>query len=364
MMTYAPVIIPTLCRYDHFRQCIESLSACTWADRTEVYVGLDYPAKESHKKGYNEIKSYLQKNGNMGFKKLHVLIRPYNYGLLGTEAHPSNIGDLLKMAREKHESYIITEDDNVFSPNFLVYMDSCLDKYKDDPRVVQVCGYSYPVKWDISEGATVIRQQINASMWGVGFWTKKEIGFKNDISNGRMLQRLPEFIRERRYLKMIDVSLIEYMTAACRQWVYKDKMFQGATDICRRAWLAVNDKYAITPVVSKTRNMGFDGSGAYCQDIDSDINGKTAGTYNYSNQPIDTADDFALIENTKDSAEENRRRLNDFDYRTPKETAEARRLLWLCVHTGIWSAKLYALLTLPFDFAPRVFRKLRRILKK
>ena len=41
----APVIIPTLCRYDHFKRLMESLNKCTWADKTDVYIGLDYPAK-------------------------------------------------------------------------------------------------------------------------------------------------------------------------------------------------------------------------------------------------------------------------------------------------------------------------------
>lgn len=31
---YAPVIIPTLCRYEKFRNCIETLSKCTGADKT------------------------------------------------------------------------------------------------------------------------------------------------------------------------------------------------------------------------------------------------------------------------------------------------------------------------------------------
>ena len=52
-ITFAPVIIPTLCRFEHFNRCIESLSKCTWAEYTEVYIGLDYPAKESHWGGYN-----------------------------------------------------------------------------------------------------------------------------------------------------------------------------------------------------------------------------------------------------------------------------------------------------------------------
>ena len=78
---FAPVIIPTLCRYEHFKQCIESLSKCTLANQTEVYVGLDYPAKDEHWDGYKKIKSYLASVGNIGFKNLTVIERGRNYGL-------------------------------------------------------------------------------------------------------------------------------------------------------------------------------------------------------------------------------------------------------------------------------------------
>ena len=40
---YAPVIIPTLSRFEHFKRCWESLENCTGADKTEVFVALDYP---------------------------------------------------------------------------------------------------------------------------------------------------------------------------------------------------------------------------------------------------------------------------------------------------------------------------------
>ena len=34
-MLYAPVVIPTLCRYEHFKACLESLSLCTGAENTD-----------------------------------------------------------------------------------------------------------------------------------------------------------------------------------------------------------------------------------------------------------------------------------------------------------------------------------------
>lgn len=60
---YAPVIIPTLCRYEKFRNYIETLSKCTGADKTTVIIGLDYPLNQTHIAGYQEIKKYLQSGG-------------------------------------------------------------------------------------------------------------------------------------------------------------------------------------------------------------------------------------------------------------------------------------------------------------
>ena len=353
-MIYAPVIIPTLCRYKHFKECLESLSKCKWAEETEVFVGLDYPAKESHRPGYEKIKSYLKEVGDMTFKKIHVFEREVNYG------GGKNCTELKKVALERFDTYIYSEDDNVFAPNFLEYMDTCLEKYKDDPNVIAICGYSYPVDWDVSDGATVLKQQVNVSMWGTGLWKDKEDKWNDHYYKGIMLADLPKFIKKRGYKKMIDASLIEYMEAACNITGVGNGMLTCKTDIARRAFLAVYDKYAITPVVSKVRNQGFDGSGVYCQNIDTALNGDTAGTYNYQKQPIDSATDFVLVEDCKNCAEENRRRLNTFDYRSPEQMAKARRLLWLCIHCGVWSAKLYSLLVFPRVLAKKVYNRLKR----
>ncbi len=62
-MIYAPVLIPTLNRYDHLRQCLESLSRCSWADKTDVFVALDYPPevnREKYEEGWQCNKAYLR----------------------------------------------------------------------------------------------------------------------------------------------------------------------------------------------------------------------------------------------------------------------------------------------------------------
>ena len=96
---------------------------------------------------------------------------------------------------ERFDIYITSEDDNVFSPNFLEYMNTCLEKYKYDSDIVAVCGYSYPIDWDVSDGATVLKQQINVSVWGAGMWKAKDDKCSDYYYKGLMLADLPKFIK-------------------------------------------------------------------------------------------------------------------------------------------------------------------------
>ena len=98
-LKYAPVIIPTLCRYEHFVRCIESLRGNTWAKYTDVYIGLDYPAKEAHWNGYLKIKEYLQ--GEFPeFHSFNVIEHTKNVGA------GENSKSLLDKCAEEHDRFI------------------------------------------------------------------------------------------------------------------------------------------------------------------------------------------------------------------------------------------------------------------
>ncbi len=353
-MKYAPIRIPTLCRSAHFIRLIESLKQNSWAKFTEVYVGLDYPPNEKYRKGWQEICDYLGTGDFSAFAAFHVRKREENLGA------SKNSIDISKWIYEKHDRQIYLEDDLEVSPNFIEYMDKCLDAFEDDPEIVCVTGYSYPVNWKVSVGATCMRQDFNASTWGRGTWKKKGDGYIPYIYSGRMLKDLSEVIKNKKHLKMIDACQKEYIQASLLP--SHAGLMSRCTDIGLRAYLAVAGKYCISPIVSKVRNHGFDGSGLYCQDI-THLDGKTAGTYNYPEQPIDESDSFEIRLNDEAYLEENRRRLNAFDYRSPSQMRKTRLLLWLMKNVGIWAAKSCMYVTLPYDYVVRAFAKVKRMLK-
>lgn len=255
-INYAPVIIPTLCRYEHFKQCIESLSRCTGAKHTEVYIGLDYPAKDAHWDGYNKITDYLGSCGDLGFKKLVVIRRERNYGV----GRGGNYAKLRDYIYEKHDRIVVSEDDNVFSPNFLEYINEGLTKYKDDSNCTAVCGYNY-------KGVQSKRYNKNCyfsreySAWGVGFWRDKHRAIIDGYVNREFASSIMSswekiweiYKNEPRLLNTIILNL------DCGR-VFGDTMIV--------AYQYLNNKYSLFPTVSKIRNMGFDGSGTSIFEVD------------------------------------------------------------------------------------------------
>lgn len=345
-MKYAPVIIPTLCRAAHLKRLIESLSRNPWAIYTELWIAVDLPPSEKYIDGYNNILNYLKKTDLSGFKNVSVIKREKNYGAFG------NIDNLMDIVSEKHDRWICLPDDVTVSPNFIEYMDKCLDRYEKDEDSVAVCGYSYPVDWDVSDGSTCFKQGVNCAVWGIGFWKEKYNKVKEEIESGKTLAALNQVIKEKNYNRMIDACKREYILAACYKWCYGHKWLLNMSDIGLRAYLGVFNKYAVTPVISKCQNSGFDGSGAFCPELN--------GAYDYSKQPIDPSGSWELLEDTKNSFSENRERLNEFDYRSPDKMKKTNRLIWLCEHWGIWSAKLYCIAGLPWDFGIRAYNKYLR----
>ena len=322
-LIYAPVLIPTINRYDHFVRCLESLEVCTGAEKTDVYVALDYPPSERYRKGWKRIDAYLhEKEKNNGFNHLIVYRRETNYFFSGK----GNITSLINELQDSIDRFIISEDDNEFSPNFLDYMNKCLNKYYYNQDVVCITGYSYPVNWIKDNDATVQIQNFNASAWGRAWWLSKYQKIKEEMDNGILYNNAYNDIKFAKYKRLIDPSLIEYTLCVIGG---TSALLKNTSDIGMRLYIAMRDKYVVSPLTSLVRNNGFDGTGQYCDNNNSFIDNRHALSYNYPTQQIDTNRSFEIIENDKRFLEKNRILLNDFDSRPKRRVFFAKLIIYL-----------------------------------
>lgn len=311
---YAPIYIPTLSRDAHFIRGLESLKKNGWAKYTDVYIALDYPAKESHWEGYRKICEYLENGDFSVFAGFFVKKREKNMGSL------ANIDSMRDELMEKYDRWIMAEDDIEFSPVFLEYMNKCLDLFENDPEVFAVNGYTYPVSYKISKGSNVVKQFATVSEWGIGYWKKKYLDARDRIQT--------DYLREQ-FSYAAKTGILDRMAKGrrCDYIIYAlsgntDPLYTHMTDISMGIYINLNEMCVISPVLSKTRNHGFDGSGLYCGEI-KHASGKHSMDFDYDRQEIDVSESIDIVPDMENAYDENKKRVGVFLYESPGRAQKA-----------------------------------------
>lgn len=318
-MNYAPILIPTLCRYEHFKNCVISLSANSLAKETDLFIALDYPLNESHWAGYNKIYSYLETLS--GFRNITIIKREKNFGAEG------NICSAREEIFKYYDKIILSEDDNVFSPNFLKYINNGLDRFEKDRTVFAVCGYTYPIQFKHNNN-NIIRIQTHFSAWGYGIWKDRD-----DALPINMIYYLRNVSKNRDLVKKIyKYSKKNYYYLATNLGTHS----KVGRDVFFSIYMITNGMYTINPLVSKVRNCGWDGSGIHCNN----------SNYDYIKQEIDVEKSFEIVSQDNLSYfEENTEKLNQFYMPSKAEMLIAHCALLIFLTCGPkmydWLIKIY-----------------------
>ncbi len=284
-MYYAPVVIPTLNRYDHLQRCIDSLKKNECAKDTDLYISLDYPPAEKYISGYKKVESYLDK-GIYGFHKVHIYKQTENLGPY------DNLKFVIREALKEFDYFILTEDDNEFSQNFLAFMDKGLERFEKDEKVMNICGYCHPgYEWDA--GSDNAFRMIMAG-WGSAFWKEKYRKMEQEINIDFFYETAQSFSK---MIKLYKESRSQfcYCVNGILTGHYPALFAKNGEitliDVPISIYYIIKEKYSVLPTVSKVRNWGNDGSGVNCQGDEKD---------NPMDYPLDTETDFEYIICDKD----------------------------------------------------------------
>jgi hypothetical protein len=243
-LKYAPILITVYNRYSHFVNCIESLKNNLDSDKTEIFIAIDYPINKNEIDIHNKIINYSK--NIKGFKNVNLFIREKNYGALLNSNLAKN--EILK----SYDRLIFTEDDNVFSPYFIKYMNENLELYKDDSNIIAVCGYQYPKVENKS--STDILMQYSFSAWGYGIWKNRISNIDYDIKDFFQYFKDP-YNLYKFYSKMGNKIFIGLLISKIRNERYGDLYINY--------YLFKNNKKCICPNKTLVLNKGQDGTGLH-----------------------------------------------------------------------------------------------------
>lgn len=246
---YAPVAIITCNRIKHLSACIDSLSRCTHADKTELYISVDYPPDERYVDGWEKVKEYL--TDIQGFQKVHIWIQDVNLGSVCNEEF------VYDKVFEDHDTVIYTDDDNIFAPAFLDYMNQMLNRYEKDSKVYAIAGFNMLQ----SPRDAKIYKNYTFQPWGFGSW-KDKWNYLRNLNRTEVYQKQSKKIFKimglylrNKWLFCVYITRLIKTDGECQK---------DLTDATLTLLFYLLGYYSVFPAKSLVKNTGFDGSGLNC----------------------------------------------------------------------------------------------------
>lgn len=237
---YAPVVIFTYNRLEHTKKTIEALKNNLYAKNTDVYIYSDAPKKIENEEEVNKVRSYLKTV--QGFNIVKIIERTENWGLA------KNIMDGVTSIVNQYGKVIVLEDDIVTSKYFLKYMNDSLILYESSPEVMEISGYSYPMKKKNLPQTVLLHF---GDCWGWATWKRSWDLFERNPS-----KLIKDFTKKDIYHFNLENSYDFW-----KQVINNEKGVLFTWAIFWTATIYLNNGYLLYPRDSLVRNIGFDGSG-------------------------------------------------------------------------------------------------------
>lgn len=243
-MKLSPIALFVYNRPAHTRQTIASLKANELAKDSDLFVFSDAAKSAEAEGAVKEVRDCVRNID--GFKSVTITQQDENQGLAR-----SIIAGVTTLS-EEYGRVIVLEDDLHTSPFFLRYMNSALDRYENDDRVMQIAGYMFPAKLQTGDDALFLPF---ISSWGWATWRRAWRQFDRPVKGyeriftDSILRRKFDLNGRYKYSKLLRAQLNGKIDSWAIWW-YLTVFFQNGI--------------SLYPKKTLVRNFGFDGTGVNC----------------------------------------------------------------------------------------------------
>ena len=239
-------------RSDHTKQVLKSLSLCKNFAKFRLYIFSD---NFSEFKKNDKLEVNLVRNEILQFKKKNmntfIKFSKTNLGLY------RNLTKGISYVLRKHPSIIVLEDDLVFKKNFLNFMYNSLKKFRKEKNILQISGYSYPIKYTLNDAYFLNL----TSCWGWATWSDRWKSFIKFTKNKKLIEKEYNNIQydfnkkndfningSYNYMKMLKKQI----NSQFNSWGILFYLFS----FCKKS-------LNLFPPFTLVENRGFDGSGSH-----------------------------------------------------------------------------------------------------
>lgn len=239
-MALAPVALFIYRRPEHVRRTLATLRACKELADSPITIYCDGPKTPDAAEAVTEARRVAR---SLAPSHTRFVERETNLGLA-----KSIIGGVSELTDE-HGKVIVVEDDLEVAPTFLRFLNTGLERYAGDDRVMQVSAYQFPV--DVSSKALFMAFPTS---WGWATWKRAWAHFDEAATGYAALESDPALRRRfdldgsYPYFAMLEQQRRGEVDSWAIRWHLSVFMRQGLV---------------LYPGKSLVRNTGFDGSGTH-----------------------------------------------------------------------------------------------------
>jgi len=245
----APIALFVYNRLEHTKKTIDSLRDNYLAECSELHIFSDGPRNDSIEDESRVCKLRKYIHSIQGFKIVHIYESRSNLGLATSII--SGVTDIVN----RYGSVIVIEDDLITSKYFLTFMNEGLGYYAKDDRVISIHGYVYPCKESLPPSFFL----KGADCWGWATWKRGWNLFEADgtkLLNEITAKNLKEefnFGNSYDYVGMLERQIAGKINSWAIRWY---------------ASAFIKNKLTLYPGKTLVQNIGFDGSGTHCANIE------------------------------------------------------------------------------------------------
>ncbi|AFY75121.1 hypothetical protein Syn7502_03249 [Synechococcus sp. PCC 7502] len=245
-MSLAPIAFFAYKRPEHTRRSLESLSQNIGAKDSELFIYCDGAKGSEDQKAVELVRQVVR--SKQWCRNIHIIEQEKNLGLAN-----SVIKGVTEIC-DRYGKVIVIEDDLVLSTYFLDYMNTALDLYENESKVMQISGYMFPLQIESLKIDTFFLPFTTS--WGWATWHRAWKHFDKDMKD---YEKLRSNNKERfkfnlnnsyPYFQMLEQQISRKINSWAIRWYLSTFMLDALT---------------LYPKHSLVSNMGFDGTGTHCK---------------------------------------------------------------------------------------------------
>lgn len=262
----APVVVFAYKRANLLRSTLDSLRENDLAEKTDVFIYIDAPIDVAEAERVNEVKAVAESFN--GCRRKRIICSPLHKGLA------ASVNDGTTEILDEFGKAIIVEDDLHLSKGFLRYMNSMLQFYESDERIMQISGFGVKINKPKDYKSEYYLNK-RAQSWGWATWKNRWNTIDWNISDYDDFRFNKTQLKDLRKLGSDLVGALDgYMKKEKDVWLiaYIYNMYR-------------KNMYSICPISSFVKNLGFGADASNCRNYNR-YSVEFADSIQYYEEPI------------------------------------------------------------------------------